>query len=561
MNCSKCGIPIGPQQGICPSCGTPVQDINNMSPNNMMGSSNMNGFSNDVNMMNNMQGIQAMNMPNNQPMQGMNSNGYVSQTDFNNNMMGFVEPSNVHLATDAKRKPNQQASQQVQNMNSGGYVSQTDFNANNNMMGFMEPSNVQLASDAKRKPNQQQSQQTEQHIDPSVMASSLVNPPNMVNMTEQNGSNTNNNQQNTKEQNGMYYGNLELPDESSKKKIPWFLIAIILVVIMVGGVFILPLFNKFNVSTYEGDQYALQYNANWNVDEEQDDMVLYYSDNNSRFIFNTLSTFKALNSSVENEASKKDLYNQFYNAWSNFEGGELTGGTETFKTLNADTLYARVDFVLTKDNTVGSFYVVVSEKHDKVICFMTSCTVDNKEQIDEDVLEMLKTLTYKKESESNIYNKFKSGETKKYSALGYMNYNVPECWELDEARTKSVQYKSNVFKFVDGVSLLDIKSYSFINGTSYEAMKATITNSYGAVKEEKTKTINGKVWYVLVSPDYDAGGMSFHNEFYFTMSATNRNLYYLEAYVSNETSPKKTKYFNESIEYILNSATLLKVNE
>lgn len=558
MNCSKCGIPIGPQQGICPSCGTPVQDINNMST---MALPNMNGFSNDPNMMNNMQGMQqSQNMSSNQQVQDMNSNGYVMQNDFNNNMMGFMEPSNVNLATDAKRKPNQQANQQ---MNSGGYVTQTDFNSNNNMMGFMEPSNVNLASDAKRKPNQQQNQQASQRIDPSVMASSLVNPPNTASMNmEQNTVNTNdNNNRTVKEQNGMYFGDLELPDENSKKKSPWFLIAIILVVIMVGGVFILPHFNKLNVSTYDGDQYTLQYNANWSVDEKTEDMVLYYSDNNSRFMFNTLSTFKALNSSVESEASKKDLYNQFYKAWSNFEGGELTGGTETFKNLNAETLYARVDFALTKDNTVGSFYVIVSEKHDKVICFMTSCTADNKEQIDEDVLEMLETVTYKKESESNVYNKFKSGETKEYTALGYMNYDVPECWELDKARTESVQYKSNVFKFVDGVSLLDIKGFSFINGTSYEAMKATIVNSYGAVKEEKTKTIKGKVWYVLVSPDYEAGGMSFHNEFYFTMSATNKHLYYIEAYVSNETSAKKTKYFNESIDYILNSASLLKVNE
>lgn len=560
MNCSKCGIPIGPQQGICPSCGTPVQDINSMSTNNMMGVPNMNGFSNDVNGANTMNNMQGM-----QPMQNMNGNGYVSQNDFNpnNNMMTFMEPSNVSLATDAKRNPNNnQATTMNQQVQNGGYVSQTDLNSSNNMMmGFMEPSNVNLASDAKRKPNQG-------HIDPSVMASSLVNPPNTVNMNNEQNVVMDNNQNNkTGKQKGIYYGNLELPDESSKKHIPWFLIAIVLVVIMVGGIFILPQFNKLNVTTYDGDQYTLQYNANWSVDEEKEDMVLYYSDNNSRFMFNALSTFKALNSSVANDASKKDLYSQFYKAWSNLDGGELTGGTETFENLNAETLYARVDFVITKDGSVGSFYVIVSEKHDKVISFMTYCTTENKEKIDDDVLDMLETITYKKESDRGLYNEFKSGETKKYSALGYMSYSVPECWTLDEDRTKSVEYRSNIFKFVDGVSLIDIKGLSLYNaatgkvGTSYEAMKATIANSYGAIKEEKTKTIKGKVWYIVVTPDYEAGGMSFHNEFYFTMSATNKHLYYLEAYVSNETSSKKTKYFEESIEYILNSATLLKVDE
>ena len=32
------------------------------------------------------------------------------------------------------------------------------------------------------------------------------------------------------------------------------------------------------------------------------------------------------------------------------------------------------------------------------------------------------------------------------------------------------------------------------------------------------------------------------------MSATNQHLYYVEVYVNNDTSPKKTKYLNKSDE-------------
>ena len=167
----------------------------------------------------------------------------------------------------------------------------------------------------------------------------------------------------------------------------------------------------------------------------------------------------------------------------------------------------------------------------------------------------------------SIYNKFKAGETKNYMALGYMKYDVPECWTFDENRTKSVQYKSNIFRFVDDMTLLDVKGLTPYNsatgfvGTTYESMKATIVKSYGAIKAEKTKTFNGKVWYIIVTPDYDASGLSFHNEIYFTFSTTNKHLYYIEAYVLNETSQKKTKYLTDSIEYIITSAKLEKVGE
>ena len=366
---------------------------------------------------------------------------------------------------------------------------------------------------------------------------------------------------------GMYVGNMKLPDDGSKKKFPWFILAGALVVVMFLGIAVLPHFNKLNVKVYEDDLYSMEYNANWYVDEEKEDMTLYYSDKNSRLIFNALSSFTALNGTVSNESGKKDLYQQFYNAWSKIDGGNLTGGTNTFLPLGSGSLYARVDYVMTGRSNVGSFYVVINEEHDKVISFMTYCTTANKEDIDKDVMDMLESISYKKEAERSVYDEFKAGEVKEYSALGYMSYDIPSCWKYDDARSKENQYKSNIFVFMDEVTLMDIKSFTPYNsvnhtfGTSYESMKASIVKAYGAVKTESKKTIKGKVWYVVTTPDYNVNGYSYHNEIYFTMSATNQHLYYVEVYVNNDTSPKKTKYLNKSIEYVLESATLLKVNE
>lgn len=509
MNCKKCGIPIGPQQGICPSCGTVVEDTSNL---------------------NNMQSVP--NIPS-MPMQGMN------------NLVTMTMPtqSNEQVMGNMNTIPNPNT-QMMQGM------------SNSQMGGIQEPSNFNLAGDHKpinNIPNQ--------NISPNMMASNLVNPPSNINFNQNtNNSNQTVNNTNNSNQEGMYFGDLELPDEDkSKKRIPWFFIAGVLVVIMVVGIIVVPQFNKLKLETYVGDYYDLEYNANWMVDDGRENMTLYYSDNNSKFMFNALSSFEALNSSVESEASKKDLYNQFYKAWSNLDGGELTGGTDTFLRLNDDTLYARVDYSITGEDSVGSFYVVINEKKDKVISFMTYCSSDNKKKIDKEVLSMLDSIVYKPESKRGIYNKFKAGETKAYHALGYMKYDVPSCWTYDEYRTQSVSFKSNVFQFVDETTLLDIKAGTY--NTTYEQMKSKIVNSYGALKEEKKKTIKGKVWYVMVTPDYDAGGYSFHNEIYFTLSTSNKNLYYIEAYVYNDTSDKKKKYLDDSIEYIISHADLLKVNE
>ena len=355
--------------------------------------------------------------------------------------------------------------------------------------------------------------------------------------------------------------------KKGKVKFSWFAIAIVLIVVMVFGVFVLPRLNKYNLKTYEADQYTLEYNANWYVDEKEDKLTLYYSDNNSKFVFNAVSSFSSLGGTLKNEVGRKNLYDEFYKIWSDIDGGRLTGGTERFLTLNDNSMYARIDYAITGQDIVGSLYVIINEKYDKAISFVSYCNSTNKDDIDKDIIQMIKSLTYKKDASSSVYDKFDVGKIKEYQAVGYMSYKVPDCWSLDNERTEKTQYKSNIFAFMDEMSLLEIKGltpYDYSTnmiGTTYESMKDSVLKTYGAIKEEKTITINGKVWYVLVTPDYNASGNSYHNEIYFTMSATNKHLYYLEAYVYNDTSEKKQKFFNDSIEYIIESASLLKLNE
>lgn len=349
-----------------------------------------------------------------------------------------------------------------------------------------------------------------------------------------------------------------------KKAFPWIGIAIILAIVIVIGIFVVPI---LTIKTYENDDYVIKYNNSWTLDEEKEDMTLYYSDKDSKFIHNATATFTSLNFQLEDEEDKKTLYDEFYKVWSNLNGGKLTGGTDTFLKLTDESIYARIDYKLDNSVNVGAFYVVVSEKNNKVISFMSYCNRQNWDSIDSDVLKMLKKMTYKSEADNEVYEKFSEGIVKSYSSIGYIDYKIPDSWKLDEELTKANQGSSNYFRFRDGVSILDIKgltpydNVTMQNGTTYEKMKDSIIKAYGAVKEETIKTVNGKVWYVIITPDYTNNGVSYHNEIYFTLSTSNTNLYYVEAYVSNDTSDKKSTYFKDSIEYILESMVLHKVNE
>ncbi len=392
---------------------------------------------------------------------------------------------------------------------------------------------------------------------------SAINP-NTVSLNQP--SNTNPVLVNTTKNTSSFDDMLKTTSTKRKRKSPWLVATIILLVVMFGGLLVWPFAQKHIFKTYDSENYSLKYNLKWSVDKEKDDMTLYYSDKNSRFVFNAVSTYSSLNFEIKDEEDRKKLYKAFYKAWSSLDGGELTGGTDTFIDLNEDTMYARVDYKLDGRSNIGAFYVVVSQKYNKVISFMSYCTEDNWKSVDLDVVAMLDSITYRSKDDSK-YKEFVPGDAKQYMALGYMNYKVPDCWSLDDELTKSRQYTSNVFRFKDGKTLLDIKAMTPSDyttgtiGTTYEKMKSTIETTYGGIVSEKTKNYGGNDWYIITTKNYSSGGVSYHNQIYFTLSATKKNLYYLEAYVINDTTPIKSKYLDKSIEYILTSAELLKYDE
>ena len=366
---------------------------------------------------------------------------------------------------------------------------------------------------------------------------------------------------------------MNMPD-SNKKKFPWFPIAIGLVIIMIIGIVFLPGINNMLFKTYENDEYSLKYNYNWSLDEEQEDLFLYYSDKFSKLVFNASTEFSDFSYKITDEKSRKELYKIFYDVWKETEGIKVNGGSDTFFDLENGSIYSRVDYILSKDDgkgKKGSFYVLINEEYDSVISFMSYSTESKWETINEDIVEMLSSIVYKGETKieklEKEYSKFEPGITKKYSTVGYMDYNVPGSFSYDKERSANNQYKSNIFTFKDGYSIVDIKASTIydastnIVGTNYEKMKNSIVKAHGELKEEDTKVFNGVTWYHMVTNDYVSNGSDFHNEIYFALSASGKHLYYVEVYIYNDGSTAKEKYINTAIEYILNSTILYKINE
>ena len=358
-------------------------------------------------------------------------------------------------------------------------------------------------------------------------------------------------------------------DVSSKKKFPWIGIAIGLVVIMVLGVVLLPNINNLLFKTYECDEYSLKYNYNWTLKEDEEDMYLYYTDNYSKIIYNASTNFSDFSYNLVDENSRKGLYKIFADVWDEVEGIVVTDGTNTFYDLDNGSIYARVDYKLESDNDssegIGAFYVVINQEYNSVISFMSYFSKSRAERIDKDIVKMLSSMTYG--GSIAEYSKFKAGKTTKYSTEGYIDYLVPDSFSYNEEKSVNNKFKSNVFTFKDGYTLIDVRSSTVYDantgvlGTNYEQMKDSIVKAHGQLVSEEEKIFNGITWQHVVTKDYLSNGVSFHNEIYYTLSDTGKILYYVELYVYNDNSKGKGEYLDSCVEYILNSATLHKIKE
>lgn len=182
---------------------------------------------------------------------------------------------------------------------------------------------------------------------------------------------------------------------------------------------------EVKTSTFYAEGYSLEYDSSWtkkkvknsNGDEED---TLMYGDKEAYLIpvgNSALSGFED-NSDVKFSTSegKKKLYDQFYSYWSR-DDVKITDGSNGFQVLTGNIYYASMDYQMSRNNTEGKMYVLVSEDNNIVISLMSNITTSYSRN-SERIVELLKTIKITKKYDDEMANTLNSmSNWNRYSSL------------------------------------------------------------------------------------------------------------------------------------------------
>lgn len=355
------------------------------------------------------------------------------------------------------------------------------------------------------------------------------------------------------------------------------IIGIIILVLFFGNN-LLKSVSNIMPKTYHGNGFSLEYNYNWRIGTLKTGEEALINDSDKCYFrpVGKTNLSQHENFNFDTDTEKKQIYDEFYSMYkSNManQSMDLYNGSDGFNILKENIYYATVDYGKSSDNLSGRCYILISKDDDIVLSFIMNTQKRHSENCDA-TLEILEKIEITNTSDNNNNSSentesFTSGTAEDYTVLGYMYYKMPECWIYDEQKSASAQYKSYIFNFKDGKSFVAVNAntpmdyITFETGMSIEGMREQINNSGLTIKSETIKSVNGVRWYHIVTEDYinaNLGG-SLHNEFYIALSKSDLHLYMLEFYISNSYDSSESKYINDSINYIINNAELLKYEE
>lgn len=551
MNCKKCGHPLNGAT-VCPNCGTSIGYVVNDASGISVGpvDNNNNGYFQNT--------VQSS---------FKHKNKFIQTDDPSDFGFDISEPSDSAFNKDYEIENEEESEDVVEKMAKLFKKSGSGFNKRKTMQNEANNS-VENATGAPILVNFTTTNYSGDNDDIGddvaalLTRDGILSKDKLVEQIEKN--NTVDNFTKKKDSDGW---SMDLPEDKKTNRI-WLVVGTLILLIIIVGIYILPLFTDVEYSRYEEENFIIKYNKDWVSQVELDTKKInfLYKDTGYKIIINEVSTFSELNFEINTLDDRSVLYNAYYDSWKNIIGGKLVGGTNTFIDLGKDnSMYAKFDYELDGKQSGGSFYVIVCEKYDLIITLMTFCSLKDRNEFEKLVMDFINGIDYVgptvKEKEQQEYQEFQAQDIKEYKAGALIDYRVPNnAWTLDVSRTQSINNQYNIFKFKDEKSLLEVKAYQ--GYYTYESMKASAVSNFGALKKEDKITVNGKVWYALTTPDYDANGYSYHNEIYFTMSTNNNYIYFVQAYVFNETSIDSVKrmYFEDSLKFIFENMTLNNVN-
>ncbi len=267
---------------------------------------------------------------------------------------------------------------------------------------------------------------------------------------------------------------------------------------------------------------------------------------------------------------KEKLYDLFYNEWSSgLEYSELKifFNEEGFKSLDGEIYYATIQIGKNSIEISGDYYIFVSKEENIILTFGTLGESVFYESTKTSAQEVFDTLVIT--GELNDYTEELSYPDDEETILGYMDYLIPANFQYSEDLSSNAQYKSYYYIFRDSESILNVKATTYMNydtgavGATIDSFKNDVENDIATIINEDTMTRNNIEWNHIVTEDYYFSSFEkdYYNEYYVALSKSSSHLYMFELYIPSDISSSDKEDLDETMEYILENAELLKYDE
>lgn len=157
-------------------------------------------------------------------------------------------------------------------------------------------------------------------------------------------------------------------------------------------------------------------------------------------------------------------------------------------------------------------------------------------------------------NEKNNQKSKESSTTKKYTSIGFMEYEIPTSWEFKGIRNVGGDNTANIFTKNDAyilVKAMDLTGITF----SKEALADEVRVAYGEIQDQGSFTSNNGInWDYLSTPTYQDGEKEYKNIIYYHISDDESKLFYFELYLPQN---EETENLTTELKNILNSVKSL----
>lgn len=232
--------------------------------------------------------------------------------------------------------------------------------------------------------------------------------------------------------------------KSAGKKVAGIILNIIGLAASIFVMIIMMLVTGFELTdpvltTFKGDGYTLQYDSNWVTGTVYEKEALAYKSDEETYIVpigkSSLSDFKCDAATI---TCQTKIYNDFFESWNKEAKKEsliLDKKSLGFNHLKEDIYYGTYNYGKSSVDLYGTFYVLFSKEKNVILSFKVQADNDEIEEVNEDIVELLKTIEIEKNTTSNSSTNESNNNSTTNSDLGYLLESMSNWNRFSHLRT------------------------------------------------------------------------------------------------------------------------------